>query len=94
MHYQIKYDCEQLKIPSTGIDTILSLVKAPISRTPNFSSFPKQAQEEDSSKTGLDCCPLIGGGFFVVNSLLYVPPIVCGVLCLVFVLVCITLLPF
>ena len=41
----------------------------------------------------LNCCPLIGDGFVVVDSLFYVPPIVCGNLCLVIVLVYITLLP-
>ena len=39
---------------------------------------------------GLGCCLFYGSGYVVVDSLFNVPPIVCGVLCLVLVLLCIT----
>ena len=42
--------------------------------------------------SGLDYCPIKGGVFFVVDSLFYVPSIVCG--CSVFDFVCISLCLF
>ena len=44
--------------------------------------------------SGLGCRPFSGGGSAVADLLFYVPPIVCGVSVLVFVLVCNTLCLF